>query len=237
MKWRDYWEQIASENDPLVQVGRSRKGVWGTEADLYVVVNHLKSILKLKKRDHLLDLCCGNGLLTRQLARHCAYTLGVDFSAGLIDHAAQHALPGRLEFAQADVCHLGQELPADLHEKTFDKILLHFSFQYLDSYVKGRDAVAEMLPRLRPGGQILIGDVPAQELSHRFYTTPELKLRHLLSRIKGNNMMGKFWRGSELLKIGKELGLEVQRLEQPAHLPYAHYRYDYLLSVQAWPAK
>ena len=37
----------------------------------------------------LIDLCCGNGIVTSVLARHTSTTVGVDFSTRLLDVAQQ----------------------------------------------------------------------------------------------------------------------------------------------------
>ncbi|RMG72728.1 MAG: class I SAM-dependent methyltransferase, partial [Bacteroidetes bacterium] len=164
MNWRQYWHERATEADPYRQVARTGGRV-PIDAALMTRMNaRLVELLDLQPEDRLLDLCCGNGMVTRALAAHCAETVGVDLAPGQIARAqAGPAQPG-LRFQVGDVTRLGE-----LGLAPFDKINLHFSFQYLERPAQGRAALRGMRDLLRPGGCILIGEVPDLARLAAFY--------------------------------------------------------------------
>jgi hypothetical protein len=41
--------------------------------------------------------------------------------------------------------------------------------------------------------------------------------------------MGKFWSRTEMEFIAQKAGFTIEKIVQPANLPYAHYRCDFLL--------
>lgn len=64
----------------------------------------------------IVDLGCGAGNLTRLLAERwpAACVVGIDTSAEMLAQAQKHALPGRLEFVQADLASWSPPAPVDL---------------------------------------------------------------------------------------------------------------------------
>jgi cyclopropane fatty-acyl-phospholipid synthase-like methyltransferase len=228
MNWRAFWEAQALETDPHRQVGRVGGLRPPSDEALAEIAAHLAGLLGLGPGDSLLDVCCGNGRLTRLLAPRCRSALGVDFSAAQIRHAQEDPpLPG-LSFQVADALQLSEVL-----EGPFDKILLYFSFQYFDTRRAGAQVIAHLLRLLAPGGQILVGDVPDWGRLHVFYPSRWARWRYRLSRLLGRDRMGRFWSERKLRRICQRLGAEVEFLPQPPSLPYAHYRFDLRISAKA----
>jgi trans-aconitate 2-methyltransferase len=66
--------------------------------------------------DAVADLGCGTGALTRALRERWpdATVVGVDNSPDMLEHARQWAVPGRLEFVQADLASWQPPRPLDL---------------------------------------------------------------------------------------------------------------------------
>ncbi|MEM7654804.1 MAG: methyltransferase domain-containing protein [Bacteroidota bacterium] len=224
MNWQRFWDQYAQQEDEQVQVGRVSPHTQVGEANLQEIVQYILRHLDLQPSHRLLDVCCGNGLLTQPLAAHCRQTLGVDVSEGQIQRAQALADPPRLSFVQGNATDLQSVV-----EPAFDRINLYFSFQYLDRFELGKVAIQEMLVLLKPGGKLLIGDVPVYQHLGRFYPTPIKRLKYHLRRMLGREQMGKFWKEKEMQAICEALGVELTVLEQPAHFLYAHYRKDFLI--------
>jgi trans-aconitate 2-methyltransferase len=65
---------------------------------------------------YVVDLGCGPGNLTRELADRWAeaVVLGVDSSPDMVRAAAEHAIPGRLDFAQGDIAGWSTDRPVDV---------------------------------------------------------------------------------------------------------------------------
>ncbi|MEL6252968.1 MAG: methyltransferase domain-containing protein [Bacteroidota bacterium] len=224
MDWQAFWDKKALHEDPHVQVARTKGGKQSDEKELKKIAGYIREKLELREEDILLDLCCGNGMLSKKLSPFVKELLGVDFSEPHIEIARQHFIAPNSMFLRGDATQLSL-----VTEKSFDKINLYFSFQYFDSYKLGELVVQEMAERLKTGGKILIGDVPDRERLSVFYPRMLDRFRYQLARLRGRDQMGKFWSETEMKKIATSCGLQIQKLQQPADFLYQHYRSDYLL--------
>lgn len=224
--WKDFWNKIAANNDDLYkQVARTSKDNKPVNEEvLDLIAEHIKNKLDLKTTDILIDVCCGNGLITQRISSDCEKIIGIDISDILINNATKHCAGSNIYYIEAEA--LGLSKYVDLKA---DKILLYFSFQYFDSFRKGMAVIAEMLKVLKPGGKIFIGDIPNLEHLWEFYKTFKSRFYYLTGRLKGTNTMGKFWSCRELDEICKKYNVKGTYYEQPVHLPYDHYRFDYLI--------
>jgi trans-aconitate methyltransferase len=93
--------------------------------------------------ERILDLGCGTGQLTADIAKHCAQVIGLDNSANMIGQARQN-YPG-LTFVLNDAANFHFEEPFDA---VFSNAALH--------WVKNADAAADSIARaLRPGGRFV----------------------------------------------------------------------------------
>lgn len=93
----------------------------------------------------LLDLACGHGRLTRELARRGAHVVGLDISAALLGvaHAREMKHPLHISYFQADAAALA------LAETMFDGVTCSFGLSDIDDLER---AVASVARVLRPGG-------------------------------------------------------------------------------------
>jgi ubiquinone/menaquinone biosynthesis C-methylase UbiE len=94
----------------------------------------------------LLDLACGHGRLTRELARRGGNLIGVDISAALLDLARAHETERHLSitYLQADA-----SSPETLLGETFDGVVCSFGLSDIDDL---NGAIATVVRVLRPGG-------------------------------------------------------------------------------------
>jgi len=70
--WRYYWnhaDQVFGD-EPLRQVGKTVSGQTIEPAVLGAIVADIVLRLDLGGSDSVLDLCCGNGLITSRIAEH-----------------------------------------------------------------------------------------------------------------------------------------------------------------------
>lgn len=224
MDWKAYWNDKARNSDnPFLQVVRisSKKHV-DAKASLSFIISHISNVLKIEKHDTLLDLCCGNGLLTEQFSSKCKYVYGIDFSPVLLETARKFHNPPKVQYIEANALNFTTKF-----KEQVEKIILYFSFQYFDSYSQGEKVIMEMTRALKPGGLILIGDIPDRQHLWEFYNTLPDKLRYYKNKLLEKNEMGKFWSKAELDKICKDNHFVGTHIKQPESLPYSNYRFDY----------
>lgn len=217
--WKNYWNKTGQKQTALQQVQRD-----DINADQMLAINkHIIQLLDLKPEDTLLDVCCGNGLLSWSLSKSCKTVVGVDFSSSLIASARAMHSNTNLSFVEEDATNLSHTL-----DLKFDKILLYFSFQYFDR-AKGQKVLQEMKKLLKPGGQILIGDVPDKKKFWTYYNTVPKRFFYFKQWLFRQPKMGKFWSEKEMQLLAEQNQLKGVFIEQDKKLPHAHYRFDFLM--------
>lgn len=226
MNWKIFWERQSKESglDLMRQVGRTTAGGSLSPSILAAIALDIDQKLVLTAGDNLLDVCCGNGALTSILASKCRRAVGIDISQAHIEIAYREFCGTNLRYYQGDAGELSKVVPG-----VYTKILLYFSFQYFDTFRKGQQAIREMLAVLAPGGSILIGDVPELARLGCYYKSLPRRVAYRLLQFIGRSKMGKFWSYKQIDRICRALNVRATRLAQPTHLPYAHYRCDFLI--------
>ncbi len=102
--------------------------------------------------DRLFEAGCGSGAFLAELAAYRTVSLaGVDFAENLVS-IARSRLSG--DFQVADITDL-----SSIEAASYDKVLSHGVFLYLDSEDAARRAVLEMVRIAKPGGTVYIGIV------------------------------------------------------------------------------
>lgn len=227
MHWISFWNQQAKSEHPAVQVGRVVCGKPTENETTQQIANHIAQLLQLETHHSLLDLCCGNGQLSRLLAQKSRHVVGVDFSVEQISHAQKLTRDqSNLEFTIGDV---GNAQSLHLQQK-FDRVNLYFAFQYFTNARAAESVLRGIYQHLKPGGQALLGDIPHAEKEIHYYGGHYGLLKARIQSLLGNNTMGRFWLPETLCTLAQQIGFTAQPLPEPAHLPYAHYRFDLLLS-------
>ena len=115
-------------------------------------VSQIEKLLQIDKRARILDLCCGVGRHSLELAERGYDVTGVDRTASYIETARQQAEERNLSarFAVGDM----REYRSS---NSYDVILNLFgSFGYFNDSSEDRRVVGNMYDSLRPGGHLLI---------------------------------------------------------------------------------
>jgi len=103
----------------------------------------LKAVTPFCRKGRVLEAGCGSGLVLARLAEVGTEVFGVDISAGMLSHAREKGLP----VSQGNLLHL--PYPDD----EFDAVV---SFKVLAHVEPIRDAVAEMVRVVKPGGYLAL---------------------------------------------------------------------------------
>lgn len=226
--WRIYWNSAPAavgEFEHLRQVGKTVNGRPVPESLLDSMTADVVRALRIDERDRMLDLCCGNGLLTFRCAKHCSCILGVDFSEPLIRIARTHFSAPNIEYLLSDAL----ALPPSILREGFSKILLYEAIQHLTT-----EEAERLLGALREspcaGAPVLLGSIPDRERIWNFYDTRERREEYDRRFRDGTEAIGHWWTPSEIIELGRRRGYEVEILSPDPELHVAHYRFDALLS-------
>jgi 2-polyprenyl-3-methyl-5-hydroxy-6-metoxy-1,4-benzoquinol methylase len=223
--WRTCWNSVderAAPQDFLRQVGWTIGGqpVGGEQVSLAVEAAHAN--LRLKGSDRLLDLCCGNGLVTAQLAARCASVYAVDFSEHLLEVARQYHCPSNVHYLSTSVTDL---TGAQLGKWRPDKIsmlaaLQHFTVHGLIQLI---DTIGDLTRRAAP---IYFSDVPDVHRLYTFYNTPERRGDYERRRLAGVEAIGTWWSRRHLVELFASKGYALEFVELSPRRSSAHYRFD-----------
>lgn len=76
MDWKVFWDNYGSRQDSFhAQVGRIRNDVEIDDETFENVIDSICNYLQPTPNDVILDVCCGNGLITERLTMSCSQCL------------------------------------------------------------------------------------------------------------------------------------------------------------------
>ncbi len=128
-------------------------------------VEAMVALLGLSPGAKVLDLCCGVGRHSLELARRGFQVTGVDRTAAYLQEASARASQERLEveFVQED-------MRTFVRPEAFDGVINYFtSFGYFESEDEDRRVVENAFSSLRPGGLLLM-DMMGKEILARIFS-------------------------------------------------------------------
>jgi len=236
-RWQLFWdgyrnEEARSEGDLFVQVGKTIARQPIPRHIFESMVERIIYRLELGPEDHLLDMCCGNGLVSYELGAIVERVTAVDFAAHLIAAAKAFKSLPNIDYLVGDVSSPIDEMlgasGAGVHTPSkflMNDALAYFEPESLDRIVRNIVAVHGERPF-----RLLLTGIPNAARKWNFYNTEERKARHLENLRKGdveNEGMGRWWESSEIEGIAVLHGLHVDVVDQPVGI--SAYRMDALL--------
>jgi SAM-dependent methyltransferase len=230
VNWREFWHayretEIRSEEDLFFEVGKTVNQQPISKEALELSIEPIIKGLRLTNKDRLLELCCGNGLMTKHLAPFVEQVRAVDFVERLIEHARRFRPAPNIQYICADALgYLEQLLASGLYVPS--KVLLGDGLGYFEPPLLG-DVLAG-LKRLTGNNFIFMATgIPSDELKLNFYNTHERMLRYEENQLRANNTndgIGRWWRKEELEQIAQQVDLRVILSNQPLEL--SNFRID-----------
>ena len=228
--WQKFWAgyrkgEIKSEEDLFIEVGKTINEEPMSKAAFDLSVELICRDLELNDRDKLLELCCGNGLMTQRLASGVCEIQAVDFAEHLIAHARRFRSAPNVTYFCAEAASYIAILAS---ERTFipSKVLLSDALGYFE-----RDALGEILDTaIRLTENKFIFDatgIPCDDLKWNFYNTPERVQRYNQNQElaeNANDGIGRWWRREELERLASDRDLSLEIKDQPAEL--SNFRVD-----------
>jgi cyclopropane fatty-acyl-phospholipid synthase-like methyltransferase len=226
--WEAWWNQVPAQMPDLYhQVGRTVGGRANGEADLVATSEAIISTLQLSGSEAVLDLCCGNGLLTKRIAPQCRTLIGVDYSASLIDIAQRTNAGRNITYVVSDVVAIS---PRVIGMAKVEAVYLASALQYFDATTTGK-----LLRRLRALAtqdfRFVIEGIPDKAKFYDFYNTPERLRDYLTRKAEGTEHIATWWSQSTLDGLAQSHGFNCTTIAQDSNRFCAHYRFDALLSI------
>jgi cyclopropane fatty-acyl-phospholipid synthase-like methyltransferase len=222
--WKTYWDRHlaqVSSDDPFRQVLRTQNKQPISEELFKSIAAHIVDKLNLDPEHLVLDLCCGNGLLSAELAPYCNSVVGVDFSEALIDDIG-------LRGAANIIGIVSDVLQIKFRAESFDRILLAAALQHFSQPQIIR-LFTDLARWLKPSGLLFVTDILDSQRMWRFYDSPQREDAYFQNTGAGTPILGTWFDRPWLAKLARYAGFAtVQALDQPDAFLYSHYRFDLL---------
>jgi 2-polyprenyl-3-methyl-5-hydroxy-6-metoxy-1,4-benzoquinol methylase len=225
--WKLFWQQSPQQYDEtqfFEQVGKTVKKCPIPADQFQILTKSLFSNLHLKNTDDLLDLCCGNGIVTNQIAHKCHKVIGIDYSPYLIELAKKYNKPANVEYYNVDI----NALKSWISDDKFDKIYMNEALQHF-SPNQFTILLADIKKLMKGDFFLFFGSVPDAERKWLFYNTFARRIDYCFRKIRGTEAIGTWWKKDEIKLITESIGLKVNFLNQPSSLYTSHYRFDMVI--------
>jgi cyclopropane fatty-acyl-phospholipid synthase-like methyltransferase len=224
--WKSFWLSHAKESQhtgPQAQVLRTLNKQPISEAVFAEIIDSIVAMLKPEQGNKLLDLCCGNGVITRELLSRFQEVAAVDLSEEFISQLNRAGENNLTAFA-ADA------RTVDFPEDSFDRILLYAGVQYF-SDSETIDLFMKLRRWVRDGGLVVLGDIPDATRKWNFFDSPDRERVYFEGLRINQPLVGNWFEPLWMEKLSHHAGFSsaVTRL-QPASHPYHHYRFDLVLA-------
>jgi 2-polyprenyl-3-methyl-5-hydroxy-6-metoxy-1,4-benzoquinol methylase len=226
MDWKAFWNESPQVRDAdfCRQVGRTFRRAAYSERQLEVLVERILFHLSPSSTCTLLDVACGNGLITNRLAPYFTTITAVDFSEPLIETARTHFGRQNIHYLVGDAVEL-----KDVRDR-YDRVLVSAALQHFSPA-----QAARLFQRLKdivaPGGRIVLGDVADGDRIWNFHSGVAGRCQYALDRLRGRRIIGHWWSPSAIERLAADLGWRMTVHYQPAELPNHYFRYDVVLEV------
>jgi len=205
------------------------------------IVQDVRRKLGLDHTHRLLEIGCGVGNLLTPLSETIAQGVGVDHPKCIARYRAL-GVPANVFLVEG-------EWPDARPDGTFDRVLVYSVLHYLPGAEAARAFIRRCLQGLRPGGAVLLGDIPNDDKRRRFLHSSRGRQFHEqyvaqrasakashVSRDKIFDLMDSspapYWTDALVLQLIAELrqqGYESYLLPQPAGLPFSFTREDLVI--------
>lgn len=220
--WKKHWDEHvekAGEN-PFEQVARTLNKEPMSKKMFQNFTRNVIKKLELNEEHTVLDLCCGNGLLSIEVAKMCKHVVGVDFSQKLINHTD---LVKEKNFTGI----ISDVLDVEFQSESFDRILIAAALQ-LFTLRQTIYLFKNVNNWLKPGGIFLVTDITDNDKIWSFFDSKEREQAYFNNTFADTPIIGTWFDRIWLEKLGKYSGFnECQVLDQPQNYWYSHYRFDF----------
>ena len=145
--------------------------------DPNMIIEDVLSKIPVTKNDVVLDVGCGTGVITIPLSKHCQHIHALDSGAKVLEKARARC---KEEHVANITYYLGSALDLPFEENSFNHVLMYGVIHLFENEEQVNRAVAQLVRVCKPGGRILIAEIPdqksRQEFEQRQKTPREMEL-------------------------------------------------------------
>jgi len=219
--WRDHTRKH-SRDVPMVRAMRTTDGQPFTDQQWQAELRHILRLAQVRKSDAVLDLCCGNGLVTEEVASRCRRVVAVDYVPSLVAELKRRRIPNV-------VARSGDIRRLKLPRGTFDLVLVCAGIQYLTER-ETLHLLADVHRWLRPGGRVCLLHIADVRRLWHYAATPAKRDLYFERIQTGRQLVGTWYDRPWFDHAAHYLGYRrVAVRSQPRSLRYSHYRFDVLM--------
>jgi len=221
--WKDYFLDTAKRDNVHRQVGRTVNKKPISKKMFNIFLKYVAKNIDIKPTDLLLDLCCGNGLITSYMAERCKLAIGVDFTEKLISELNKNKRTNNIIGIVDDITKI------KFNDESFNKIIICFSIQHFTQEQTVR-VFKSVYKWLKKGGTFYIGDVPDRDRIWNFFSNSERESLYFNGIENDRPIIGTFYNKDFLMKLAKYAKFKESKIiDQPKEFLYSHYRFDMIL--------
>lgn len=220
--WVDFWKNYTSDisnKDEQSQVLRTynKKPI---SNDLWeFTINQIDEVFKVEPDEIILDLCSGNGLLSKHFVGRGGSVVSVDISEELLSEISH--IDG-IETIQSDIRNV------NFKEESFDKIILYAGIQYL-TYKEAAILLKNIYKWLKPKGIVFIGDIPNWDKRWGFFNSIERHKVYFDNLITDKAIVGTWFEREWFEYLTAYIGFNKgEFIKQDKKLIYSSFRFDFL---------
>ena len=223
---RDYWTNYWLEHSKNIKGKKPQSQVLRTfnKQDINddkwnLTLSHVIKYLDLRTSDIVLDLCCGNGLITREISKKCMSVTAVDISDELISEINVES-NNNIKIIVQDI------RDVEFENNTFSKVIIYAGIQYLN-YKETLLLFKAVYNWMKIDGIFFIGDIPDINRIWHFYNTKQRESIYFNSIEEEAPIVGTWYNKDFLQKLANYCSFkEVEIIEQHKDMIYSHFRFD-----------
>ena len=133
----------------------------------------VEQALALRPR-RVLEIGCGTGMLLFQIAPHCEFYQGVDFSQASLDYVRSQIEKDEGRFSNVRLERRTADDFQGIEADSFDAVILSSIVQYFPNVEYLLKVLEQAISAVRPGGFILLADLRSLPLLRAFHTSVQL---------------------------------------------------------------
>lgn len=228
--WQKHWALFPGsipETDYLRQVGKTVNKKPISSADISLIISQILNLMKVNSDDDILDLCCGNGFITYEIAKNCKTITGIDYSSTLIAVANKYKNAHNISYINDNVLNVEYIYSG----KKISKIYMYEALQHFT-----KDEFNALLTALAVIANddvvILLASVPDKQKKWLYYNSIRRKLDYIKKIITNKEAIGTWWDYNVIDEICKCNGFTSVKINQNPALYTSHYRFDVLITRQ-----